>query len=131
MKNKKVILSILGAMIITTFLPWYSAQSISIGGWGTLMGFVSLLFSLITLILVLMSKKVAFIPAILASISSLISLGLNAAIWGPSDFVKQINRMIKPEKWSEYLSFGGSVFLILSIVLIVLLIKSRKKGTTN
>jgi hypothetical protein len=131
MKNKKNILAVLGAMIITTFLPWYSAQSISIGGWSTLMGFASLIFSLITLILVLLNKKNALITAILAGISSLISLGLNAAIWGPSEFVKQINKMIKPEKWTEYLSFGGSVFLILSIVLVVFLIKSRKKDTTN
>ena len=131
MKNNKNVLVVLGAMIITTFLPWYSAQQISISGWGTLMGFASLIFSLLALILVLLSKKSALIPAILAGISSLISLVLNAAIWGPSDVVKQMNKMIKPDQWSKYLSFGGSVFLILSIVLVVLLIKSRKKDTTN
>jgi hypothetical protein len=127
MKNKKFILVVLGAMVITTFLPWYSAQSISIGGAGTLMGFVSLILSLIALILVLLNKKSALIPAILALISSFISLGLNALIWGPSHFVKQINRMIKPEKWTDYLSYGGSLFLILSILLVILLVKSRKK----
>jgi len=128
MKNKKLNIVLSFTMIITTFLPWYSAQSIAIGGWYTLMGLISLIFAVLCFVLVLSNKKAALLPAILAALSSMISLILNWAIWG--QFANELNEIIKPDHWSKYLSFGGAFFLLLSIVLIISIIKSRKIQTT-
>jgi hypothetical protein len=117
-------------MFITTFLPWYSVEagsmSASIGGITTLMGFVAFLVAVLALVFVLMKKKLATIFGIVAILVGILSLVFNAAIFGP--MAEAVNQTIKPTQWSKYLSFGGALFAVLSIVFTIITIKFNKSN---
>jgi hypothetical protein len=131
MKVNKLALVFSIVSLVVTFLPWYGVESITIMGFGTLMGFVSFILTLSCLVLLFLNKKIALIAVILSILSGIISLGFNSAIWGESNFVDQINQMIKPDQWTKYLSYGGILYLVINIVLIIILIKDKKNNSLS
>jgi hypothetical protein len=125
-KSNKLAVTFAIMMIVTTFLPWYSAQGISISGIMTLMGFTCFLIAIGCLVLTLIKKKIiTMILGVIGVLVSLISLALNAAIWG--QMAEKINDYIHPDQWSKYLSFGGGLYLLIALAFSISTIINRKK----
>jgi hypothetical protein len=129
-KNKKITLSLAIVMLIVTLFPWYSLDagsmgSLSILGITTLMGFISFLIALFCIILVVMKKKIgAIIFGVIAVLVSLISMVLNSVIFGI--MAEALNKTVKTDQWSKHISFGGTLFLLISVVFIIMVIKKDK-----
>ena len=113
-------------MFITTFLPWYSIEPLSIGGINTLMGFVAFLLAVLALVFVLMKKNAAKIFGIVAILVGILSLVFNAAVFG--EVAEAFNEAIKPTEWTKHLSFGGALYTVLSIVFTIVTIKFNKSN---
>ena len=123
-KINKLALVFAIAMIIVTLLPWYDAQGISIAGIMTLMGFIAFLVAIGCLVLTLIKKRIiAVILGFTAILASVISLGLNSAIWGK--MADNINNIIHADQWSKYLSFGGGLFVLLAIAFTIVMVRDR------
>lgn len=126
-KINKLALVFAIAMIIVTLLPWYDAQGISIAGIMTLMGFIAFLVAFGCLVLTLIKKRIiAVILGFTAILASVISLGLNSAIWGK--MADNINNIIHADQWSKYLSFGGGLFVLLAIAFTIVMVRDREKN---
>lgn len=126
-KINKLALVFAIAMIIVTLLPWYDAQGISIAGIMTLMGFIAFLVAFGCLVLTLIKKRIiAVILGFTAILASVISLGLNSAIWGK--MADNINNIIHADQWSKYLSFGGGLFVLLAIAFTIVVVRDREKN---
>ncbi len=128
--NKKITLSFAIVMLIATLLPWYSLDaggmgSVSVLGIITLMGFISFLIAIGCIILVIIKKKIgAIILGILALLVSLISMVLNSVIFGI--MAEGINKTVHSDQWSKHISFGGALFMLISLAFTIMVIKKDK-----